>query len=686
MSVVKILFVVIVASVCSSHAVIADDLLIDDFESDSYGEWTITGDAFGAQPASGTLANQMPVSGFRGQGLINTFVGGDATTGTATSPPFTIGRRHLAFLIGGGARQDSVGIELLVDGKSVRVASGAESEELQWSSWDVGEFAGRQARVRIYDRATGGWGHLLVDHLVQTDDPPKRFDLEHQLAKYRQSADYLREPLRPQYHFSPEINWMNDPNGLVFHDGEYHLFYQYNPAGNSWGHMSWGHAVSADLTHWQHLPLAIPEADGIMAFSGCCVVDHHNSSGFRRGDQPAMVAIYTGHGNGKQVQNLAYSNDNGRTWTKYAGNPVLDIDNPDFRDPKVFWHEATGRWVMVVSLAKEKVVVLYASKNLKDWSELSRFGPAGVAQKSNWECPDLFELPVEGGEGKTLWVLEVDMGSGSVAGGSGGEYFVGHFDGTRFTATQEAKWVDFGRDFYAPVSWSDIPQSDGRRIWIGWFNNWQTCLVPTSPWRSCMSVPRTLSLRKTPGRDDSGGDDSGGYVLVQRPVKELQQLRVHSRSIQTHGATWPPVAVTKPGELTDRVFELETTLKPGTARSVGLRIRTGDDEFTEVGYDREPGAVYVDRRKSGNVAFHQAFAGRHEAPARVLDGEVSLRLLVDRSSIEVFINDGEAVISDRIFPSGQKPTIEVFAGDESAQVTATTLHVLDSIWHPIGDN
>ncbi|MCS7468483.1 glycoside hydrolase family 32 protein [Stieleria sp. ICT_E10.1] len=682
MSVLRILFVVIFTSVCSAQAVVGDDLLIDDFESDSYGEWSITGDAFGAQPAPGTLANQMPVSGFRGQGLINTFVGGDATTGTATSPPFTIGRRHLAFLIGGGARQDSVGIELLVDGKSVRAATGAESEELQWSSWDVGEFAGRRARVRIYDRATGGWGHLLVDHLVQTDDPPKRFDLEYQLSKYRQSADYLREPLRPQYHFSPEINWMNDPNGLVFHDGEYHLFYQYNPAGNSWGHMSWGHAVSADLTHWEHLPLAIPEADGIMAFSGCCVVDHHNSSGFGRGDQPAMVAIYTGHGHGKQVQNLAYSNDNGRTWTKYAGNPVLDIDNPDFRDPKVFWHEATDRWVMVVSLAKEKVVVFYASKDLKDWSELSRFGPAGVAQKSNWECPDLFELPVEGGGGKSLWVLEVDMGSGSVAGGSGGEYFVGHFDGTRFTATQDAKWVDFGRDFYAPVSWSDIPQSDGRRIWIGWFNNWQTCLVPTSPWRSCMSVPRTLSLRKTPGRDDLGRDDSGEYVLVQRPVKELQRLRVHSRSIQTHAATWPPVAVTKPGELTDRVFELETTLKPGTARSVGLRIRTGDDEFTEVGYDREPGAVYVDRRKSGNVAFHQAFAGRHEAPVRVLDGEVSLRLLVDRSSIEVFINDGEAVISDRIFPSGQKPTIEVFAGDESAQVTATTLHVLSSIWHP----
>ena len=344
--------------------------------------------------------------------------------------------------------------------------------------------------------------------------------LQHKLAEYRQSADYLNEPFRPQAHFTPEINWMNDPNGLVFHNGEYHLFYQFNPAGNSWGHMSWGHAVSRDLTHWEHLPLAIPEEDGVMAFSGCCIVDYQNKSGFGDGTKPPMVAVYTGHGHGKQVQNLAYSNDDGRTWTKYAKNPVLDISNPDFRDPKVFWHAPSNRWVMVVSLAKEKVLVFYASEDLKQWKELSRFGPAGAKDKPNWECPDLFELPVEGEEGKKLWVLEVDMGSGSVAGGSGGEYFVGHFDGTTFTAIQDAQWVDFGRDFYAPVSWSGIPEADGRRIWIGWFSNWQTCLVPTSPWRSCMSVPRSLSLRKVPAID---GKSAQRYTMVQRPVKELRR-------------------------------------------------------------------------------------------------------------------------------------------------------------------
>lgn len=653
-------------------SVSAQDLLIEDFEFGSYEGWTITGDAFGEVPASGTLPNQMEVSGFRGQGLVNTYNGGDASVGTATSPVFTIQRSHLAFLIGGGPHRDTVGIELIVDGNSVRRETGPESETLQWAAWDVSEFAGRQARLRIFDRATGGWGHVNIDHIIQTDARPQGFDLEYQLEQYRQSADYLNEPLRPQFHFSPEINWMNDPNGLVYHDGEYHLFYQYNPAGNSWGHMSWGHAVSDDLVHWQHLPVAIPEEDGIMAFSGCCVVDHANTSGLATTDKPPMVAVYTGHGHGKQVQNLAYSNDNGRTWTKYAGNPVLDIDKADFRDPKVFWHEPTRRWVMVVSLAAEKVLVFYASDDLKTWNELSRFGPAGAEVKPNWECPDLFELPIEGTAGEKLWVVEADMGSGSVAGGSGGEYFVGHFEGTTFTPLQEAQWVDYGRDFYAPVSWSDIPSSDGRRIWIGWFNNWETCLLPTSPWRSCMSVPRTLSLRKVTADD---GQDAK-YVMLQRGVAELKRLRSEAQSLDTTGASWPPVAVSKPGDLADMTFEIETVLQPGSSKSVGLRIRSGDQEFTEVGYDQKHHVVYVDRSRSGNVGFHPSFAGRHEAPARVIDGQISLQILVDRSSIEVFINDGESVISDRIFPTSNRPTIEVFAGDGSGKVSDMTVYRL----------
>lgn len=654
----------------------ADEILIEDFESDSYGTWVVTGDAFGAAPAVGTLPNQNPVSGYRGDRLASSFHGGDRSVGTATSSTFRIQRSHLAFLVGGGADQKTVGVELMVDGESVRSATGSESEALLWSSWDVQDFNGQSAQLRIYDNAKGGWGHISVDHIIQTDSPPTQFDLENRLARYRESSQYMNEPLRPQFHFTPEINWMNDPNGLVYFDGEYHLFHQYNPAGNAWGHMSWGHAVSNDLVHWKHLPMAIPEADGVMAFSGCCVVDHQNSSGFGDGMRPPMVAIYTGHGRGEQVQNLAYSNDRGRTWTKYSGNPVLDLDEKDFRDPKVFWHEPTGRWVMVVSLAAEKVLVFYGSDDLKQWNELSRFGPAGTINKPNWECPDLFKLDVQGESGRKLWVLEVDIGSGSIAGGSGGEYFVGTFDGTCFKAIQHAQWVDFGRDFYAPISWDNVPKTDGRRIWIGWFNNWETSLVPTSPWRSCMSVPRTLSLKKVA----FNAEEPATYVLVQQPVAELQKLRTETRELDCSRAAWPPVAVTKPGDLNDLMFELETTLRPGEARSVGFRIRTGYDEFVEVAYDRHFAGVYVDRSKSGNVDFHPAFAGRHTAPARLIDGRLSLRILVDRSSIEVFINDGEAVISDRFFPTSRDATIEVFAGDPSATITATKLHQLDSIW------
>jgi fructan beta-fructosidase len=663
------------ALVCSNLNA-ADDVLIEDFEAGSYGKWTVTGDAFGTAPANGTLPNQMPVSGYLGNRFINTFLGGDKSTGTATSPEFTVQRSHVAFLIGGGSHAESLGVQLLVNGEVVRTATGSESEDLLWASWDVSDLKGQKAQLRIFDNEVGQWGHLNIDQFVQTDSPPQPFDLTEELVRYRQQPDYMNEPLRPQFHFSPEINWMNDPNGLVYHDGEYHLFHQYNPVGNAWGHMSWGHAVSRDLTHWQHLPIAIPEANGIMAFSGSCVVDHKNSSGFGVEGKAPMVAIYTGHGHGEQVQNLAYSNDNGRSWTQYAQNPVLDLNKPDFRDPKVFWHGPTNRWIMVVSLAVEKVIVFYASEDLKNWQELSRFGPAGNITKSNWECPDLFELPVDGDSANKLWVLEVDMGAGAVAGGSGGEYFVGHWDGVAFKTIQHAQWVDYGRDFYAPVSWENIPAADGRRIWIGWFNNWETCLGPTSPWRSCMSIPRSLSLKKVAFNNE----EPATYVLNQTPIDELKQLRSHTRELDASIAAWPPMAVTEGDELRGMTFELEAVIKPGDGRSIGFRIRTGDDEYTEVAYDHQYSGVYVDRTKSGNVDFHPAFAGRHTAPARVIDGEIVLHAFVDRSTIEVFINGGEAVISDLIFPTVADCTIEVFAGSDSAKFSSLKLHTLKSSW------
>ncbi|MEP7344519.1 MAG: glycoside hydrolase family 32 protein, partial [Gemmatimonadaceae bacterium] len=332
-----------------------------------------------------------------------------------------------------------------------------------------------------------------------------------------QVAEAQPEPFRPQFHFTPERNWMNDPNGMVFYEGEWHLFYQYNPYGNTWGHMSWGHAVSRDLMQWQHLPVALAEEDGIMIFSGSAVVDWKNTSGFGINGKPPIVAVYTGHREGRQDQRIAFSNDRGRTWTKAPGGPVLDVGMADFRDPKVFWHAPTSRWVMTVALSKEKKLRFYTSPDLKQWKQAGEFGPAG-ATGGLWECPDLFPLKVEGGG--TKWVLIVNINPGGPVGGSGTQYFVGEFDGARFVSDADAKdvrWADYGADFYAGVSWSDVPESDGRRVWLGWMSNWSYAQeVPTSPWRSAMTVPRELTLRRTPD----------GLRLVQKPVVELESLWV----------------------------------------------------------------------------------------------------------------------------------------------------------------
>lgn len=365
----------------------AGESVIAEFDGNDYDGWSVTGEAFGDGPARGGLGGQMAVSGFEGKGLVNSFRNGDRTTGTLTSPEFTITRSYISFLIGGGSIPDQVGIELLVEGERQRVATGRESESLDWHSWNVRDLRGQQARLRIFDRATGGWGHILVDRVLQTD---RSFatPVVGRLSDYRKSEFYYREQYRPRFHFTPEINWINDPNGLVYHDGEYHLFFQHNPHDNKWGHMSWGHAVSRDLVHWKHLPIALQDSYGVMIFSGCAVVDHRNASGFGTDSSPPLVAIYTGHGHGRQTQDIAYSVDRGRTWTKYSGNPVLDIGEKDFRDPKVFWHDATQRWVMVVALAAKKRIQFYGSPDLKKWKLLSEFGPAGASDKPNWECPE----------------------------------------------------------------------------------------------------------------------------------------------------------------------------------------------------------------------------------------------------------------------------------------------------------
>lgn len=639
----------------------ADDVPVADFESGSFDGWAIEGTAFGAAPIE--AAGSPGIVGFRGRRLVNSFHPDDAATGIITSPPFTLSRRYVAFLVGGGRHDGGTGVELVVDGDVVRSATGHDSGALRWESWDVGDLAGREARVRVVDRVGGGWGHVDVDEILLTDTRragPGAWREE----EYRRSPAFRREPWRPGWHFTPDLNWMNDPNGLVFHDGLWHLFYQYNPHGNEWGHMSWGHAVSRDLFHWEHLPIALHEGSGTMAFSGCAVVDRDDSSGLGTASEPALVAIYTAHQQGRQSQDIASSTDGGRTWTPFPGNPVLDIGQADFRDPKVFWHAASGRWVMVVSLALEKKLQFYASRDLKAWEFLSAFGPAGAPNKSNWECPDLFELPIEGEPGRTAWVLSVGMGNGSVAGGSGDEYFIGTFDGTRFVADPiGARFVDHGRDFYAAVSWSDVPSDDGRRIWIGWMNNWETALVPTWPWRGAMSVPRELSLRRI----------GGVPTLCQRPAREIDRVGRDRRAIPA-GMIGPG---TLPLERSGRMLDIAVEFDPGSAESCGLHLLAKEGQRTIVGYDRKSRRMVVDRSASGRVSFHPAFAGRHEAPLEPgPDGTIRLRVLVDACSVEVFGNDGEAVITDLVFPDDDATGIALFSEGGGCRIVAGAVATL----------
>ncbi len=506
------------------------------------------------------------------------------------------------------------------------------------------------------------------------------------LAPATPAGTTYAERYRPQYHFTPAANWMNDPNGLVFRDGEWHLFYQYNPFGNTWGHMSWGHAVSPDLVHWRHLPVAIPEADGVMAFSGSAVVDGKNTSGFGQEGTPPLVAIYTGARDKSQAQYLAYSTDRGRTWTRHAG-PVLDIGSAEFRDPKVFWYAPEQKWVMVVSLATEHKVRLYSSPDLKRWTQLSEFGPA-AATGGVWECPDLFELPVDGNAKDTRWVLVVNLNPGGVAGGSGAQYFVGRFDGTRFTADEATpptadaaatgvRWADYGKDFYAAVSWSDVPRADGRRIWVGWMNNWQYGNeIPTAPWRSAQSLPRMVALKTT----------SEGIRLVQEPVRELQQLRGARRQIEARAIPAGSTSLAAQG-IAGKALEIAAEFEVGTgaagsAREFGLKVRTGNGEETVVGIDPTAGQLIVDRTRSGETRFDKAFSGRQTAPLVVENGRVRLRIFVDWSSVEVFSGDGQVVITDQIFPAPESDGVALYATGGTARLVSLTAWPLASAWTP----
>lgn len=483
-------------------------------------------------------------------------------------------------------------------------------------------------------------------------------------------------PFRPQFHFTPQKNWMNDPNGLVYYEGKYHMFFQYNPFGNEWGHMSWGHAVSTDMVHWKELPVAIPEGNGVMIFSGSAVVDRHNSSGFCKrsssGDDSCLVAIYTGHNGKVEDQNLAYSNDLGRTWIKYSGNPVINLHLANFRDPKVFWYAPEKKWVMVAALAAERKVRLFSSTDLKHWSTLSDFGPAGAVGGA-WECPDLFELPVDTAPGQTRWVLSVNVGAGG-AGRFGNQYFVGRFDGTNFVdenPLNKTLWVDYGKDFYASTTFSDIPPPNNRRIMIGWLDDWEyAARAPTSPWRGIQSIPRVLRLWRFPQ----------GLRLAQHPVAELNSLLGHHVEI-TNQSVAAANSILK--DVRGDTLYIEGAFSVGNKNPFGIVVRKGASQQTVIGFDPVKMQLFVDRTRSGDVNFDPKFPGRQTAPLKLANGQpLWLHIFVDRCSVEVFANGGERVISELIFPSPSSQGVALLSKDGNAKVQRLIIWTVKSAWQP----
>lgn len=488
----------------------------------------------------------------------------------------------------------------------------------------------------------------------------------------------MTEQYRPQFHFTPPRNWMNDPNGMVYYEGEYHLFYQHYPDSNVWGPMHWGHAVSSDMVRWEHLPIALyPDNLGLI-FSGSAVIDHNNTSGFGSTEQPPMVAMFTNHlmegemakRSDFQTQSIAYSTDKGQSWKKYAGNPVIKNEGKqDFRDPKVFWHQESSQWVVI--LAVKDHVELYGSPNLKDWKHLSDFGFNDGAHGGVWECPDLFEMKIVGTE-KRKWVMLVSINPGAYNGGSGTQYFTGDFNGKEFLVDkEEIHWLDYGKDNYAGVTWSNIPATDGRRLFLGWMSNWQYAnFVPTQAWRSAMTVPRELSLVQT----------SKGLVLASNPVKELLSLRENNGLAYSDTLNLTDSdsnVIDLPKNQVELVLEIE---RNADQNNFEIELFNAKGEKLLIGLEGKKNQFYIDRANSGDVSFSDDFAGIHVGLRSSDNKVVKLKLLLDASSVELFADEGTLVMTEIFFPTESYSFLKIRSKKNGVKVKLLRMYPLKSIW------
>ena len=497
------------------------------------------------------------------------------------------------------------------------------------------------------------------------------------------NTDYYR----PVYHHTPLYGWMNDANGLVYKDGEYHLYFQYNPYGSKWGNMHWGHSVSKDLVHWQHLDPAIARDTLGHIFSGSTVIDKNNSAGYGK---DAMIAFYTSasdeHG---QIQCMAYSTDNGRTYTKYEKNPILTpFDGlKDFRDPKVFWYEPAQKWYMIVSA--DKNMRFYSSTDLKQWEYLSQFGEGYGVQPNQFECPDFIQLPVDGNKDNMKWVMIVNVNPGCPFGGSATEYFVGTFDGKEFKCDNDksvTKWLDFGKDHYATVCFSN---TGDRVIAVPWMSNWQYANVtPIRQYRGANALPRELSLYTKDGE----------VYMAANAVKETEGLRKETRKVDNFSLNGEQT-VSDVVAAQECAFEVEMDVTPGKANTVGFDLMNAKGEKTKIYLDMKAGRVVMDRTESGLVAFGEKaephFKENHDrrktesvnyvndfalgtwAPLSLCEGKTyHLNVFIDKCSVEIFVDGGRIAMTNLVFPTVPYNALRFYAEGGEAKVENLNIHKL----------